>query len=671
SARSTPPEIVPTEARVATTLVAELPEEPTVTPELSLLPALVPPGPLLPILRPEPETSTYESVPLPLPGLVDVLPAPRGLPEHADEFSPPPLESAAPASEVSDAGRVASVEASAPEGGAEPFVDPLSEPEIPAPENEEPFPLSEAPSDPASAPEPVPPLEEPVTASEERTSPTPVAEPEGGFAPDPAPELPPEPESPIASFSPPSEGAPGAEGASPSEIPPSTPEEMPPPVAPADSTILGESGSSAGELVPENSWPEETGSGVGNSAASGISPSTVGEPGLDHPIVADVEPPSEPTPNTGEAPADDVVSSDPASEGTHGSPEPLAPSHEPVEPEPVTEVLGAAATEISDDSSPPPEQSVPTGPSIPEELLPPTETVEPPRSEGEPSEPTAPGSSTTPEIPYGLPDSTESAPSPSETPLSHPEPTIPPSPSTDAPVEPIPPAFSDVPAEPGVPSSVPAEPSVPEPTPPLTEPAVPVPELAPDLSTVSPTPPTVPPPELAGTLPTAAPIPVVAPPPPPPPPPPCGVEVDFSSALFMALQPFLDATAAGHKGIAFVRELPERIRVHIGPRPVEVYWLTNLDRPRTVRPSDLPALVQRVHSALDEDGVTAIFLEGIEYLVGVHGVERVSDFLREIDADARHQVARIWVHITPSLLSEADLDRLLAAIAGPSASSVP
>ena len=31
-------------------LVAELPEEPTVTPELSLLPALVPPGPLLPIL---------------------------------------------------------------------------------------------------------------------------------------------------------------------------------------------------------------------------------------------------------------------------------------------------------------------------------------------------------------------------------------------------------------------------------------------------------------------------------------------------------------------------------------------------------------------------------------------------------------------------------------------
>ena len=216
------------------------------------------------------------------------------------------------------------------------------------------------------------------------------------------------------------------------------------------------------------------------------------------------------------------------------------------------------------------------------------------------------------------------------------------------------PTASDAPTNEGAPAlESAAPPAVESPSPPPS----PIPSPTPELGSVR-----------SALFSIPAPAPVVSAPPPPvvvPPPPPSGVEIDFSSALFMALQPFLDATAAGHKGIALVRELPERIRVHIGPRPVEVYWLTNLDRPRTVRPSDLGAMAQRFHRALEDDGVTAVFLEGVEYLVGIHGVERVGAFLREIDALARQHVARVWLHLTPSLMSEAGLDQLLATVRAP------
>jgi Protein of unknown function (DUF835) len=128
-----------------------------------------------------------------------------------------------------------------------------------------------------------------------------------------------------------------------------------------------------------------------------------------------------------------------------------------------------------------------------------------------------------------------------------------------------------------------------------------------------------------------------------------------------SLQEFLDTTSAGHRGIAVVRESPERLRTHVGARPVEVYWLTNLGRGLTLKPNDLDAYSSFLERAVDQDRVTAFFLEGIEYLARLHGIDRIIDRLSAFHASAVAHEARVWLCVHPGLLSPADLDRLVAA----------
>jgi hypothetical protein len=220
-----------------------------------------------------------------------------------------------------------------------------------------------------------------------------------------------------------------------------------------------------------------------------------------------------------------------------------------------------------------------------------------------------------------------------------------------------------------------AEPPAPDSAPPGGTPAPPPPEVpvgpeAPEPAAPGTLAPPAGPSEGAPELPVSG-APIGPPVPEPIPPPPVGLEFDTSESLLQALLPFLDATAAGHKGIAIVRELPERIRAHVGIRPVEVYWLTNLGRPQTLRPGDLAAIVERVRQALLEESVSALFLEGVEYLVRIHGVDRVVEFLRELDGEARAREARLWVHLTPALLSPGDLERLHDAWGGAGGSARP
>ncbi len=153
-----------------------------------------------------------------------------------------------------------------------------------------------------------------------------------------------------------------------------------------------------------------------------------------------------------------------------------------------------------------------------------------------------------------------------------------------------------------------------------------------------------------------------APPEPAPPPPPTGLELDLSESLLPALRPFLEETAAGHHGVAIVREMPDRIRAHVGPRPVSVYWLTNLVREGTLKPNDLSALTDRLNRALASESVTAVFLEGVEYLVRIHGIDRIVAFLHDLDATLTAHEARGWLHLTPSLLPTSDVDRIVAAL---------
>ncbi|HLN51665.1 MAG TPA: DUF835 domain-containing protein [Thermoplasmata archaeon] len=171
-------------------------------------------------------------------------------------------------------------------------------------------------------------------------------------------------------------------------------------------------------------------------------------------------------------------------------------------------------------------------------------------------------------------------------------------------------------------------------------------------------------PEPVPPTPIAEPPAVEAPPAPVPEPvpPPTGLEVDLSESLLPALQPFLEETGAGHHGMAIVREMPERIRAHVGPRPVVVYWLTNLVRDRTIKPNDLSAVAERFTRALDTESVTAIFFEGVEYLVRIHGIDRIVELLQNLDASLRAHEARGWLHLSPNLIPESDVGRILSGL---------
>ncbi|HXQ48752.1 MAG TPA: class I tRNA ligase family protein, partial [Thermoplasmata archaeon] len=100
----------------------------------------------------------------------------------------------------------------------------------------------------------------------------------------------------------------------------------------------------------------------------------------------------------------------------------------------------------------------------------------------------------------------------------------------------------------------------------------------------------------------------------PPPTPSGGITLVVAPSYVPAFARFLDATAAGHRGVCVVRESPDRLRGPIGPRPVEIYWLTNIGRGLTLRPGDLDAYGAFLHNAVAQDRITAFFLEGIEYL---------------------------------------------------------
>jgi hypothetical protein len=147
-------------------------------------------------------------------------------------------------------------------------------------------------------------------------------------------------------------------------------------------------------------------------------------------------------------------------------------------------------------------------------------------------------------------------------------------------------------------------------------------------------------------------------PPPTPPPPPAGVELWVGRSSAVPLGHFLEATSAGHRGLCITREFPDRLKAYVGTRDVSVVWLTNIGRGTTIKPTDLGGVVTLIQTALREQQVTAIFLEGIEYLVRLHTADRIVAVLLEIDAEARPKDVRVWIPVHPELIPTADLDRL-------------
>jgi hypothetical protein len=156
----------------------------------------------------------------------------------------------------------------------------------------------------------------------------------------------------------------------------------------------------------------------------------------------------------------------------------------------------------------------------------------------------------------------------------------------------------------------------------------------------------------------APPPPSVLPPLPAPVGPMAGLELWSNDSPEEAWRAFLEATGSGHRGLCLSREFPDRLRAFLGPRDAEVYWLSNVGRERSIRPSDLGAITELLHTGLERRGVTAIFLEGVEYLLRVHGIDRTVGFLRALDTESAARDARVWLPLNPALIDPAHHARL-------------
>ncbi|MCI4322232.1 MAG: DUF835 domain-containing protein, partial [Thermoplasmata archaeon] len=234
-----------------------------------------------------------------------------------------------------------------------------------------------------------------------------------------------------------------------------------------------------------------------------------------------------------------------------------------------------------------------------------------------------------------------------------------------SPVPPLPPETraEPPPIEPSPAAPLPETPPAPvrDPTPPpapsvpLAPPPAPVPLAPPQLIVARETRPPVAP---------APPIELVAlsEAPPTPTAPPSGVRLSLGDREEPAWRRFLDATSAGHRGLCLSREFPERRRALLGPRDVEVVWLSNVGKGNAIRPGDLPALTAVLSKALTENGVTAVFVEGGEYLVRIHGVTAIAAVLRQLNDLAVERGARLWLPINPALMPAGDVEALAAAV---------
>jgi len=143
-----------------------------------------------------------------------------------------------------------------------------------------------------------------------------------------------------------------------------------------------------------------------------------------------------------------------------------------------------------------------------------------------------------------------------------------------------------------------------------------------------------------------------------------GIELMVEDTTDAAWARFLDAVSLGRRGLCVTREFPDRLRRRIGTRDVTVIWLSNVGRQNSVKPSDVAALETLFVSALGEGHVSAVLLEGFEYLVTVNTLAPVLKLLRELHTRAEVAGTAVWVPVNPRLLTPAEVEMLRGAFPG-------
>lgn len=138
---------------------------------------------------------------------------------------------------------------------------------------------------------------------------------------------------------------------------------------------------------------------------------------------------------------------------------------------------------------------------------------------------------------------------------------------------------------------------------------------------------------------------------------PVGVEIAEGDSTDPVWRRFLDMTADGAPGVCVSREFPFRLRTLLGSRNVELLWLSNAGRDNAIKPGDLDAILARLNESI-EGGASVVYLDGIEYLLRVHGGEKLLKALQALDASTRERKSLMLIPVNPALLDAAVVSSL-------------
>lgn len=133
-----------------------------------------------------------------------------------------------------------------------------------------------------------------------------------------------------------------------------------------------------------------------------------------------------------------------------------------------------------------------------------------------------------------------------------------------------------------------------------------------------------------------------------------GVEFGAGIAAEAIWDRFLARTREGSAGLWVGRLFPSQLRTADADADLRFLWLSSLDRPNSVPPSNLALLASSIlQSMVASPAVTAVILQEVEYLSILNGGEAVATLLRELDEQARAVGATVWVPLNTQLLPPA------------------
>jgi hypothetical protein len=116
----------------------------------------------------------------------------------------------------------------------------------------------------------------------------------------------------------------------------------------------------------------------------------------------------------------------------------------------------------------------------------------------------------------------------------------------------------------------------------------------------------------------------------------------------------------GVDGVCVSRMHPEYVMQKYDLPEARCFWLSSCKGKDVMQPKVLSQISKSLRGAIKQGKQTAVFLDGLEYLLLYNDLNKVMGFLRDMEASLLKQNAEMLVSIDPLTFEQRDLDQLFS-----------